>query len=164
MAELVIRRMTLADAPAVHAVEAACFDSPWPLAAFAQEMRDNPVARYVVAIKGERVVGFAGVHIILDEGHITNVAVLKEARGFGIGRALMSALMQYAANLGARYLTLEVRAGNAVAIALYASLGFVKVSVRKRYYQDSGEDAHLMVSSALPPAESDFFEDETTDR
>jgi ribosomal-protein-alanine N-acetyltransferase len=107
------------------------------------------------------LLGFAGAHIILDEGHITNVAVIKEARGHGLGRLLMDALMQLAANLGARYLTLEVRASNAAAVALYQSFGFIKVSVRKKYYEDNGEDALLMVCDQLPPAQDDFQEDKT---
>jgi ribosomal-protein-alanine N-acetyltransferase len=161
MAEPLIRRMTLADAAAVAQVEAACFDTPWTLRDFKQEMGENPVARYLVAEEAGRILGFAGAHIILEEGHITNVAVLPGARGKGLGRKLLQALMQYAANLGARYLTLEVRESNAVAISLYASFGFVKVSVRKRYYADSGEDAWLMVCDRLPPAEPDFEEAET---
>ncbi len=161
MAEPLIRRMTLRDAGEVAAVEAACFKTPWTQKDFEYEMTRNPVARYLVAQREGCVAGFAGAHIILDEGHITNVAVLPECRGQGLGRKLMEALLQYAANLGARYLTLEVRAGNAPAIALYASLGFVKVSVRKGYYADSGEDALLMVCDRLPPAEPDFEEAET---
>ncbi|MDD4080271.1 MAG: ribosomal protein S18-alanine N-acetyltransferase [Eubacteriales bacterium] len=164
MAEVTIRRMALADAKAVHAVEAACFPTPWPEDAFVQEMRANPVARYLVALEAGRVIGFAGAHIILDEGHITNVAVLKQSRGRGVGRALVEALMQYAANLGAGYLTLEVRESNTAAISLYASLGFIKVSVRKRYYEDNGEDALLMVCGKLPPADPDFTEAETANQ
>ena len=137
------------------------FSKPWSLADFTYEMSGNPVARYVVAEQAEKVLGFAGAHIILDEGHITNVAVLKEARGQKIGRKLMLALIQYAANLGVRYLTLEVRAGNGSAIALYCSLGFITVSVRKKYYDDNGEDALLMVCDKLPEAKIDFSEFET---
>ncbi|MGI6688988.1 MAG: ribosomal protein S18-alanine N-acetyltransferase [Christensenellales bacterium] len=161
MAEALIRRMTLADAGQVAAIEAACFSSPWTLGDFEREMTENPVARYLVAEVNGRLAGFAGAHIILDEGHIANVAVLAECRGQGLGRQLLEALLQYAANLGARYLTLEVRESNAPAIALYESCGFIKVSVRKRYYADSGEDALLMVCDRLPPAEPGFEEPET---
>lgn len=161
MAETLIRRMTLADARAVAAVEAACFPTPWTLRDFEQEMGENPVARYLVAEQGWRILGFAGAHIILDEGHITNVAVLPEARGQGLGRKLLQALLQYAANLGAAYLTLEVRQSNLPAIRLYTSFGFIKVSVRKKYYEDTGEDALLMVCDRLPPADPDFTEAET---
>lgn len=156
-----IRRMTLADTWEAAQLEAANFPMPWPLSAFEFEMRDNPVARYVMAEEEGRLIGFAGAHMILDEGHITNVVVASSARGRGIGRALMMALMQYAANLGVRYLTLEVRASNAPAIALYRSLGFVKVGIRAKYYEDNREDALLMVCDQLPAAEDDFTEEET---
>lgn len=159
MDNALIRRMTIDDVPQVHAIEQATFPLPWTLADFTYEMTSNPVARYVVAEQEGVILGFVGAHIILDEGHITNVAVIKEARGHGLGRLLMDALMQLAANLGARYLTLEVRASNAVAVALYRSLGFIKVSVRKKYYDDNGEDALLMVCDQLPPAQDDFQED-----
>lgn len=161
MDNTLIRRMTIDDVPQVHAIEQATFPLPWSLADFTYEMTSNPVARYLVAEQNGVILGFAGAHIILDEGHITNVAVIKEARGHGLGRLLMDALMQLAANLGARYLTLEVRASNAAALALYQSFGFIKVSVRKKYYEDNGEDALLLVCDQLPPAHDDFQEDKT---
>ena len=92
---------------------------------------------------------------------MTNIAVRQDCRGRGLGRMITRALMQYASNLGAEYLTLEVRQSNVTAQNLYKSLGFVKVNVRKRYYEDTGEDAWLMVCDQLPPAEPDFEEDET---
>ncbi|MEA5144943.1 MAG: GNAT family N-acetyltransferase, partial [Candidatus Limiplasma sp.] len=79
-------------------------------------------------------------------------------RGQGIGKQLMLALMQYAANLGADYLTLEVRRSNTVAQALYKKLGFMELAVRKRYYEDNGEDALLLVCDHMPPVEADFSE------
>ncbi len=156
-----IRRMTLADTWEAAALEAANFPMPWPLSAFEFEIQENPVARYLMAEESGRLIGFAGAHMILEEGHITNVVVAESARGQGIGRALMQGLMQYAANLGVRYLTLEVRASNTPAIALYQSLGFIKVGIRKKYYEDNQEDALLMVCDQLPEAEDDFTEEET---
>ena len=73
----------------------------------------------------------------------------------------MDGLMQYAANLGVSYMTLEVRVSNAAAIALYQSLGFFKVSVRPKYYEDNQEDALLMVCDKMPEADPDFAEDES---
>jgi len=156
-----LRRMTAADAAGVALLEKRIFAHPWSEADFIYEMEQNPVARYLVATRGGALVGFAGAHVILDEGHVTNVAVAPEERGRGAGRALMQGLMQYASNLGARYLTLEVRASNATAIALYTRLGFLRVSVRKKYYGDNGEDALLMVCDRLPPAQDGFAEAET---
>ncbi len=161
MNKVELRRMTAADAGAIALLEKRVFAHPWSEADFIYEMEQNPVARYLVAQRDGTLLGFAGAHVILDEGHITNVAVAPEERGRGVGRALMQALMQYAANLGVRYLTLEVRASNAAAISLYESLGFIRVSVRKRYYGDNGEDALLMVCDRLPPAQDGFAEEET---
>ena len=91
----------------------------------------------------------------------TNIAVRKDCRGQGIGRALTAALMQYAANLGVVYMTLEVRRSNEIAQHVYLSHGFIQVSVRKKYYEDNGEDALFMVCDHMPPADPDFEEPET---
>ena len=158
--EIIIRRMTEADVDGVAAVEAATFPTPWSRDAFDSEMR-NVAARYLVAEKEGKVIGFAGAWIILDESHITNIAVLKDERGQGIGRMLTQGLMQYLSNLGAAYATLEVRKSNEVAQNLYKSLGFIKLGVRKRYYEDNGEDALIMVCDHMPEADPDFEEAET---
>ena len=158
MADITLRRMTLADATAVHAIEAATFAIPWSLQSFEEEMTRNACARYLVAEDNGQVVGYAGAWMIFEEAHITNVAVEKNRRGQGIGRALMVALMQYAANLGVQYMTLEVRRSNLTAQALYQSLGFIQLSVRKHYYEDNGEDALLMVCDHMPPADEEFTE------
>ena len=158
--EYTIRRMTEADVDGVAAVEAATFPTPWSRDAFASEMK-NVAARYLVAEKDGRVIGYAGAWIILDESHITNIAVLKEAREQGVGRALTHGLLQYLSNLGAAYATLEVRKSNEVAQNLYKSLGFIKLGVRKRYYEDNGEDALIMVCDHMPEADPDFEEMET---
>lgn len=153
-----IRRMTLADVEAVQAIEQATFAMPWSLQSFRDEMERNACARYLVAEDNGQVVGYTGAWMIFEEAHITNVAVEKNRRGQGIGRALMVALMQYAANLGVQYMTLEVRRSNLTAQALYQSLGFIQLSVRKHYYEDNGEDALLMVCDHMPPADEEFTE------
>nr|MBR4281300.1 ribosomal protein S18-alanine N-acetyltransferase [Clostridia bacterium] len=158
--EIIIRRMTISDVDGVAAVEAATFPTPWSRDAFASEM-NNVAARYLIAEKNGGVIGFAGAWIILDESHITNIAVLKEERGQGIGRMLTEGLMQYLSNLGAAYATLEVRKSNEVAQNLYKSLGFIKLGVRKRYYEDNGEDALIMVCDHMPEADPDFEEEGT---
>lgn len=161
MADYTIRRMGPQDVPQVAQLEVATFTMPWSQADFEYEMKGNPVARYLVLERDGALLGFAGAHIILDEGHITNVVIAEAARGQGLGWALMRALLQYAANLGAAYLTLEVRAGNTAAISLYKSLGFMKVGIRAKYYPDNREDALLMVCDRLPEASEDFSEPET---
>lgn len=159
--ECLIRRMTIEDLDAVVAIEAATFAMPWSRESFTQELTRNVAARYLVAEVDGRVVGYGGAWIILDESHVTNIAIAEEARGKGYGRRLTEALMQYLSNLGAAYATLEVRRTNERAQTLYKSLGFVQVGWRKRYYEDNGEDAMLMVLEHMPPADPDFTEPET---
>ena len=160
MADVIIRRMTLADVSAVHQIEHSTFPTPWSLDSFEKEAV-NPCARYLVAELQGQVIGFAGVWLVLDEGHVTNIAIAQDHRGKGYGRALTQALLQYAANLGTAYVTLEVRRSNERAQNLYRSLGFISVGVRKRYYEDNGDDAFLMVNQSLPEAQEDFEEPET---
>ena len=159
--DCVIRRMTLDDLDAVVAIEAATFPIPWSRDSFRQELERNVAARYLVAEMEGQVIGYAGAWIILDESHITNIAIEESRRGLGYGRALTTALMQYLSNLGAAYATLEVRRSNLRAQNLYKSLGFVELGVRKRYYEDNREDALIMVCDHMPTADPDFEENET---
>lgn len=161
MAECKIRRMTLTDVDAVAAIERATFPTPWSRDAFVQEMTANAVARYLVAEDGGEVIGYAGAWLILDESHITNVAIREDMRGLGLGRKLMQELLQYLSNLGAAYATLEVRVSNERAQRLYQSLGFIPVGRRKQYYEDNREDALLMVCDHLPSANPDFEDTDT---
>ena len=159
--DCVIRRMTLDDLDAVAEIEAATFPTPWSRDSFRQELERNVAARYLVAEMEGQVIGYAGAWIILDESHITNIAIEESRRGLGYGRALTTALMQYLSNLGAAYATLEVRRSNLRAQNLYKSLGFVELGVRKRYYEDNREDALIMVCDHMPAADPDFEENET---
>ena len=156
---VVIRRMRMRDIDAVTAIEQATFARPWSRESFCQELERNVAARYLVAETDGRVVGYAGAWIILDESHITNIAVADEYRGRGIGKRLTQALLQYLSNLGACYATLEVRVSNERAQNLYKSLGFVSVGKRKRYYEDNQEDAFLMVCEHLPEVDPDYTEE-----
>lgn len=160
MPEIMIRRMTMDDVDGVYAVEIGTFVDAWSRDAFVSDMK-NPVARYLVAEQDGKIIGYAGAWVILDESHITNIAVLKEHRGQGMGKRLTHGLLQYLSNLGATYATLEVRRSNEIAQNLYKSLGFVQLGVRKRYYADNGEDALIMVCDHMPAADPDFTEAET---
>ena len=161
MSDVRIRRMMIADVDGVYAIEASTFAKPWKREDFVKEMTQNTCARYLVAEEETGIVGFAGAWIVLDEAHVTNVAVAENCRGQGVGRLLTAGLMQYAANLGVVYATLEVRKSNETAKRLYQSLGFEYVGVRKRYYEDNGEDALLYCCQHMPPADPDFTEPET---
>ena len=98
---------------------------------------------------GPSVVGYAGLWLMVDEAHITTVAVRQAFRGRGLGKALMLAMLDCARDLGARMVTLEVRKSNATAIKMYEELGFRQQGVRRRYYTDNGEDALIMWSEEL---------------
>ena len=158
---IIYRRMTLEDVPQVHEIELRTFHTPWSYQSFVDEMSTNKCARYIVAEEDGRVLGYAGAWLIFDEGHITNIAVAQEARGRGLGKGVTRELMQYAANMGVQYMTLEVRRSNTVAQNMYKSLGFIELGVRKRYYEDNDEDALLMVCAHMPEADPDFEEAET---
>lgn len=161
MADVKIRRMNIDDVDAVYAIECATFPKPWQREDFVKEMTQNTCARYLVAETEGKVIGFAGTWIVLDEAHITNVAVLSPYRGQGIGKKLTGELMQYAANLGVTYATLEVRRSNERAQSLYKGLGFQYVGVRKRYYEDNGEDAFIFCCISMPKPDEYFEEEET---
>ena len=154
----VVRRMRLADVPKVHAIELSTFASPWSVQSFEDEMNQNACARYLVTEQDGEIIAYAGAWMVFEEGHITNIAVKPEVRGQGVGKELTRALLQYAANLGVQYMTLEVRVSNLKARDMYQKLGFVELGVRKRYYEDNGEDALLMVCQQMPPVEEDFEE------
>lgn len=154
-----LRRMVLDDVDAVYGIETASFHTPWSRQSFVDEMSQNVCARYMVAEENGEVLAYAGAWCAMEEGHITNIAVRLDRRGQGIGEAVTHALMQYCANLGVQYLTLEVRRSNLPAQKMYEKLGFIKLGVRKKYYEDNGEDAFLYVCDHLPPVEEDFEEE-----
>jgi ribosomal-protein-alanine N-acetyltransferase len=128
----------------VSVIEALSFSQPWSREAFFYEVTKNDFALYVAALYTNKVAGYSGLWVVLDEGHLTNVAVHPKLRGKGTGRALMTEIISRAAVLGVKRLTLEVRASNSQALGLYSSLGFVEKGVRKRYYSDNNEDALIM--------------------
>ena len=141
---VVYRPMTVDDIPQVQLVERKCFPNPWSRNIFLSEITRNDNAIYIVALVGERIVGYAGIWIILDEGHITNIAVHPSFQRQGIGHGLIDVLTRAAVARGVVAMTLEVRVSNAGAQALYTKLGFVPQGIRKEYYQDDKEDALIM--------------------
>ncbi len=142
------RQMTPEDAAGVELVEKASFAVPWSREAFWQEAASER-AFYLLVLEDERIIGYAGTWIILDEAQITNVAIAPEYRGQGIGSQLMKELICQVKARGATAMTLEVRPSNAPAIALYTSFGFRDTGRRPGYYQDNGEDAIIMWNTKL---------------
>ncbi|MFQ9872579.1 MAG: ribosomal protein S18-alanine N-acetyltransferase [Oscillospiraceae bacterium] len=143
-------------------LEAACFSEAWTAAQLAYEL-DNPHAVYFCAVHDGRTVGFAGMHNVLGEGYITNVAVLEEFRRRGIAYALLQELFEYAAGHAMAFLTLEVRQSNDGAIRLYEKCGFTRQGIRRRFYQNPSEDALLMTKFFVSGEGTDCDED-TGDR
>ncbi|WP_244093973.1 ribosomal protein S18-alanine N-acetyltransferase [Jeotgalibacillus sp. R-1-5s-1] len=136
--------MTTADIDAVLKVEEASFSSPWSREAFENEMTINQFAKYLLLEVDGEVAGYCGVWLIMDEAHITNVAVVPELRGQKLGEKMMRQIMDILKESGATLLTLEVRVSNEIAQSLYRKLGFSNGGIRRNYYSDNGEDAQVM--------------------
>ena len=128
--------------PAVAALERACFAAPWSEASLREEL-DNPHAVFRVAEQDGRVTGYVGMHHLVDEGFITNVAVDPAARRQGVAQALLAELAAYGTAHGLYRITLEVRVSNAPAIRLYEGAGYVRDGVRPGFYRNPTEDAAI---------------------
>lgn len=139
-----VRAMVLEDVPRVYEIEVASFKTPWTVDAFEKEITTNQLAIYHVITVDYCIVGFAGMWAVIDELHITNIAIAPDYRGKGLSNLLMQALFDYAQTNQFASMTLEVRTTNAVAIGLYEKYNFVTLGVRKGYYLDTGEDALIM--------------------
>ena len=139
-----LREMELRDLDDIMRIEKDAFTTPWSRNAFKMELTENLLAKYIVAEMDNNIVGYAGIWLILDEGHITNIAVSKESRGMGIGNYLMMGLIEFCKKSKIFNLTLEVRASNIVAQNLYKKFGFLDCGIRPNYYADDHEDAVIM--------------------
>ncbi len=142
--QVTIAPMRVEDIGRVLEIEQASFPTPWPRDAYTHELRENRLACYLVARVVRRIVGYTGMWVILDEAHVTTLAVDPEYRGQRIGERLLVALLEEAMRRGARWVTLEVRKSNAPAQALYHKYGFKEIGVRRGYYSDNHEDAIVM--------------------
>lgn len=125
-------------------IENSSFPTPWSEQAFAHEITGNDFAHYIVALADKKIAGYAGMWIILDEGHVTTIAVHPLQRRKAVGRRLLNELVAEAKRRGCTKMTLEVRPSNEAAIDLYQRTGFVSYGVRPGYYTDTGEDAIIM--------------------
>lgn len=143
-ASIEIRRMRLEDVDQVLLVEKQSFATPWSREAFVNELTQNHFAHYVIIELDGELIGYCGMWIIVDEAHITNVALLPEYRGKGFGETVLRGMMRAARAYGAQKMTLEVRVSNEVAQRLYRKLGFEEHGIRPNYYTDNMEDAYIM--------------------
>lgn len=148
---MILERMTETTAPLVAALEAESFSMPWSGTSIRAEL-ENPYAIWLAALDGDTLAGYMGVQFGPDGGDIMTIATAPEFRGQGVGKKLISAMVEMLKEKELQWLTLEVRPSNTAAVGLYKALGFREVGRRPRYYKKPTEDALLMTL---------FFEEET---
>ena len=148
-----LRRLRWWDIDACLGLEQELFEGDaWSAELFWSELAQHESRHYVVAVDGDRIVGYAGLAVTDDEGYVQTIGVATEAQRRGIGSALMTELMGAAAARCATRVGLEVRTDNTAAHELYRRFGFAPVGVRRGYYQPSGADALVMMTDRVPAA------------
>ena len=135
--------------PAEVAAVAPPGQSPGLLSRLSRLLRPGTMLTPAEEVELQRVVGYAGLWLMVNEAHITTIAVAPEYQGRGLGEFLLLALIDRALEINALCLTLEVRVSNHVAQTLYRKYTFRETGLRKRYYSDNGEDAHIMTTEDL---------------
>lgn len=141
--DLVIDFMKEEDIDDILDISSLSFAISWSKDSYIQELT-NPIAKYLVVKIDNKIVGFIGTWIILDEAHITNIAIHPNYRKQGIASELLTKFLNYCKSQGCRAFTLEVRSGNKAAQALYKKHNFKEDGIRKGYYEDNKEDAIIM--------------------
>lgn len=142
-ADYIIRKMTADDASAVAEIEKESFSSPWSQEGLLSEV-SNPSAEFYVLEKDGLIAAYMGMHVVLDECYIANVAVKGSYRKNGYGKALVENALHTAEKKGCAFISLEVRVSNAPAISLYEKCGFEKLGERKDFYSSPKENALIM--------------------
>jgi ribosomal-protein-alanine N-acetyltransferase len=146
---LIIRKMTLDDLPAVVELDRTSFSLPWPERSFRFELTDNPASRcWVVEVDG-KLVGMIVVWLLVDEAHVATLATHPDFRRQGIAKKLLSHALQNLVKEGAQSSFLEVRVSNMAAQEMYRKFGYKESGRRRRYYKDNDEDAILMSLDSL---------------
>jgi ribosomal-protein-alanine N-acetyltransferase len=133
-------------------IERTRFDEPWTRGMLLDELGQPETRYYLAAVEGGRLIGYAGVMIVLGEAHVNTIGVSAEVEGRGVATDLLRAVLVEARRRGATRATLEVAVSNERARALYQRFGFAPVGVRRRYYERRGEDA-LVMWADLPDEE-----------
>lgn len=140
---MIIEPMEACHVPQIAQLEKRCFTDPWSEKSIASEL-ENPLALWLVAVDGEKLIGYVGSQTVLGETDMMNLAVAPEARRQGTGRALVLALVDALTEKGSHSLMLEVSVSNTPARTLYESLGFSQVGRRPKYYVNPKEDALIL--------------------
>lgn len=141
--KFIVERLKTEHLKTLIEVENLSFSDPWSLSAFKEEIK-NKLANYIVVVEKDKVVAYGGFWKVVDEAHITNVAVHPDYRGNKLGDMILGQLVKDAVEMGLERMTLEVRAHNMVAQGLYRKFGFVLSGIRPGYYRDNQEDAYIM--------------------
>ncbi|TVY08410.1 ribosomal protein S18-alanine N-acetyltransferase [Paenibacillus cremeus] len=141
---LEFRPMRMEDIPTICQIEQESFTTPWTAGAFQNELTNNQFARYIVLECEGIIAGYGGMWLIMEEAHVTNIAIREHYRGRKLGERLLKEMQRTSSFYGALKMTLEVRASNFVAQRLYEKLGFHSVGLRRGYYTDNKEDAIIM--------------------
>ncbi|HEY1455969.1 MAG TPA: ribosomal protein S18-alanine N-acetyltransferase [Candidatus Dormibacteraeota bacterium] len=162
--QLAIELMRESDVNTVQEIEREIFATPWPRNAYYRELASRASAHYVVLRQegtGEQpsaaraadfdqsIIGYGGMWRMYDEAHVTTIGVRHDIQHRGYGRILFAGLVQAAYDMGAKWVTLEVRTSNENAMKMYESFGFKVIGRRKGYYTDNGEDAIVMWSDSI---------------
>jgi ribosomal-protein-alanine N-acetyltransferase len=155
-----LAQMQIQDIPEVRAIEIDVFPSPWPGNAYHRELTGNRSAHYQCLWREDQIAAYGGLWVVGEEAHVTTIGVRRSEQGRGVGRAMFCALVSRAYELGANFISLEVRPSNDVAIHLYDSFGFRILGRRRGYYTDNGEDALVMWSDLIhaPRFKSHFLQ------
>lgn len=144
MHDLGIYRMEPSDLNDVLDIEKESFSLPWSRWMFERELEEKDRSHFFVFKNSSEVLGYIGFWMVFDEAHIVTIAVRRDSRRKGIGTILMASALVVANEMGAKRATLEVRVTNTNAQKMYEKFGFEIVSVRKKFYTDTGEDAYVM--------------------
>ncbi len=140
--DFTVRTFKETDEKFIADLEKECFSQPWSEQSILDAVNNNTV--FFIAQENEKIIGYAGLQIILDEGYITNVAVTSTSRRKGVARALMEKVLELGEEKDLAFITLEVRESNLAAQSLYEKLGFKKEGQRKNFYQNPKENALIM--------------------
>lgn len=150
--------MKIAHLADVYAIEVSAYPRPWPFKCFLDELTKNNLAYYIVAMAEGKVIGYAGMWLVYDEAHITNIAVSFGYRRRRVAEQMLVHLIDTVIRRNMRTMFLEVRRYNVAAQMLYTRYGFVPVQVRERYYVDNDEDAIVLrVHDVHDPEFADNF-------
>lgn len=144
MSNIVFREMTYLDIEEVAVIERKSFTLPWTTDIYEKELLENSYAHYYVVEKDDKIIGFCGTWIVIDEAQITNIAILPDYRGNSYGVGLFQYIINQVIANGAKTLSLEVRVSNIIAQKLYRRFGLKPAGIRKKYYTDNNEDAMVM--------------------